>query len=413
MHQVKTIKCTHCAAPLELLGGGRVESITCSYCKSQLDLNDNYKVLTNFRNIKELHKLPFEIGMRGEVKGIAYTIIGRITYTGTMYESGEWTDFLLFSPLYGYAYLTYEEGHLIYSKRNRTFPNMKWSEIVEHASIEIESRVYEPFESYDARVTFVEGELTWIAKNNDKVSFIDLISPPFGISIERTKREIEYYNAEYLDSETIYEAFGAEKERKVESFHALQPFERPLLKALSYISFFSMFIIAILAFGINIDGSGKRVKTITATSKLLQSVDFAVDSGRYLVELELNADSAKELNNFNLQIHKKKHLIFSLTPTAAYTFDYEKGSVKKKLEKWSRSAKKIRVLLNLEKAEDYQLTVKPINQSLDATLYITINENYSKLNYFKWFFLLTVTLWLLYKFAEWRYKRRVEEERGI
>ena len=106
MSQVKSIKCTNCAAPLSLIGGGRVESITCSYCKSVLDLNDNYKVLSNFRNVKESQKLPFTIGMVGRLKDVDYTIIGRVTYATSYYPHGEWTDFLLFSPLYGYAYLS-------------------------------------------------------------------------------------------------------------------------------------------------------------------------------------------------------------------------------------------------------------------------------------------------------------------
>jgi LSD1 subclass zinc finger protein len=57
MSKVQSIKCSNCGAPLKLLGGGRVMTVTCAYCKSVLDLNDNYKVLSNFRNTKELNAL--------------------------------------------------------------------------------------------------------------------------------------------------------------------------------------------------------------------------------------------------------------------------------------------------------------------------------------------------------------------
>ena len=413
MSQVKSIKCTNCAAPLNLLGGGRVESITCSYCKSVLDLNDNYKVLTNFKNVKELHKLPFDIGMTGKLKEIDYTIIGRITYTSVEYPHGEWTDFLLFSPLYGYAYLTYEEGHLVYSKRNRTFPNVSWSKIPQHSAITIDEKPFVPFDSYEAKVTFVEGELTWIAKRNDKISFIDLILPPYGISAEKTRDEIEYYQAEYLNAESTYEAFKVKKEKAPTAFHALQPFERPFLKSLSLIAYWVMFIIILLALGITIDGSGKKIQSITSNNQLVQNIDFTIHSDKYLTSFELLANSAKELNNFNLQIHQNQHLIFSLTPTAAYTFNYKNRNIEKKLQTWEKNAKKVRVLLNLEKNKTYQLSITPISQTLNSTLFVKIEEEYSKLNYIKSFFLLTVILWFIYKFLAWRYKRKIDNERGI
>jgi len=336
MSQVKSIKCTNCAAPLDLLGGGRVESITCSYCKSVLDLNDNYKVLTNFKMIKEKHKLPFEVGMKGKIKEIDYTIIGRVTYADVAYPHGEWTDFLLFSPLYGYAYLTYEEGHLIYSKRNRTFPNLTWSQTIQKSELYVDERAYVPFDEYEGKVVYVEGELTWIAKRNDKTSFIDLTAPPYGLSVEKTKSEIEHYQAQYLDASETYDAFGIEKEEKATSFHALEPFERPFLKSLSRIAYVVLFIIALLFVGVHYDGLGKPITTVSTNNQTVKDVNFSVNSSKYLVSLELQSPKAKELNNFNLQIHKNDKLLFSLTPYAAYVFDEINGQLKKKLHPWEK-----------------------------------------------------------------------------
>jgi len=412
MSQIKSIKCTNCAAPLNLLGGGRVQSITCSYCKSLLDLNDNYKVLTNFKSIKEKHKLPFHIGMKGELKGIEYTIIGRITYAAVDYPYGEWTDFLLFSALYGYAYLTYEEGHLIYSKRNRTFPNLTWLETMHSSTLYIDDTPYLPFDEYQARVIYVEGELTWIAKHNDKVYFIDLTSPPFGISVEKTKGEIEHYNAEYLDASLVYEAFGIEQEEKPKTFHPLAPFKRPFLKSLSLISFWVLLIITLLFLAINIDGKGKLIQKINADNSAVKEVLFTVTSNKYLVDLELQSSKAKELNNFNLQIHKNKKMIFSLTPTAAYIFNEHNNQVNKKLHPWDKKAKKVLLSLNLE-AGAYHLTIKPIDMNLTARVSITIKEERSRLNYVVSFFFLTLFLWFIYKFFQWRYKLKISDERTI
>jgi hypothetical protein len=413
MSQVKSIKCTNCAAPLDLLGGGRVETITCSYCKSTLDLNDNYKVLTNFKRTKAQQDLPFKIGMKGELKGIEYTIIGLISYQSIEYPLSEWTDFLLFSPLYGYAYLTYEEGHLIYSKRNRTFPNTPWHKIPKQGNIMVDGRSYEPFDTYGVRVKYVEGELTWVAKQDDKSSVTDLVNPPYGISIEKTKHELEHYESEYLESDGVYEAFNIEKEPKAKNFHILQPFERPFLKSLSLISFWVLFVIALFAVVATIDGSGTNIQSVIADNTKTQNVDFTVNTTKYLVDLELRSSSSKTLNNFKLEIHKNNKIIFSITPSAAYLFSEETGQVEKKLHPWEKESTKVRVALNLEKVGTYQLRIEPLNNQLNSKLFVTIKEGSSHLNYLAWFFVMTMIFWLIYKFLKWRYYKKFDEERGI
>jgi len=413
MSSVKSIKCTNCAAPLDLLGGGRVETVTCSYCKSTLDLNDNYKVLSHFKKTINRNNFPFKIGMQGELKGIEYTIIGLVTYRSIGYPISEWTDFLLFSPLYGYAYLTYEDGHLIYSKRNRTFPNTPWDKIPKYDAITVDGKIYIPFDKYDATIEYVEGELTWVAKRDDKSSFIDLVNAPYGISVEKSKNEIEHYDSEYLEPSSIYEAFGAEKQEKSTSFHILKPFKRPFLSSLSQISFWVLFVIALFALVAGIDGFGKPIQSLTADNKGVKHLDFNIQDTKYLVDLKLTASSSKALNNFKVEIHKNNKIYLSLTSQGAYLFEHTTGKLIKKLHPWEKESKKVRVSLNIEEKGSYHLSVKPINKNLNSKVFIQIHEASSRLNYFVYFFFLTLFSWLLYKFFHWRYINKVNNERGI
>jgi len=413
MSSVKSIKCTNCAAPLDLLGGGRVETITCSYCKSTLDLNDNYKVLSHFKRTKASQNLPFKIGMQGELKGVEYTIIGLVTYKSIGYPISEWTDFLLFSPLYGYAYLTYEEGHLIYAKRNRTFPNTPWDKVPNYDTISVNAKSYVPFDKYDATISYVEGELTWVAKRDDKISFIDLINAPYGISIEKSKNEIEHYETEYLEPSLVYATFGVEKQKKPSSFNPLQPFERPFLKSLSLVSFWVLFVIALVTLVTFFDGNGKLTKRFTAQNTASKSVDFLIQETKYLVDLKLSASTSKALDNFQIEIHKDNKLYFSLNPKSAYIFNHTTGAIEKKLQPWDKKSTQVRVSLNIEEKGSYELRVKPINKALKSTVSIQILEASSRLNYFTYFFILTMVFWLIYKYIEWRYHSKVEDERGI
>ncbi len=415
MSRVQSIKCTNCAAPLKLLGGGRVESITCSYCKSVLDLNDNYKVLSNFKNVKMSYSLPFEVGMRGKLKGIDYTIIGRVSYNETVYVEHTWSDFLLFSPLYGYAWLTYEQGHLIYSKRNRTFPNLTWEEIENQSLVVVDSKGYKPYDAYTAKITYVEGELTWIAKFGDKIDYIDLIASPFGITAENNGVEIEYYNDEYMDRDEVYEAFSIPKDKRdgAEVFHPLEPFKRPLLKVLSKVSLWFMVIVALLMIVVMFDGSEKSISHFRVDNSTSIKEPFSLSSTKYLTTIHIKANSAKALNNFNIKLFKDEKLIFSLTKNNAYIFDEKTDKVSKRLDTWERRAKEIVVYLDLKKVGLYQLSFEPVDTTVNSILNVTVKENSSRLNYLIIFIGLLFFLFLLYYFLLWRYNRKIANEKEI
>ncbi len=415
MSKIYSIKCTNCSAPLNLMGGGRVQTVTCAYCKSVLDLNDNYKVLSNFKNYKEKNKLPFEIGMKGVLKTIEYTIIGRVTYREVEPPFSEWSDFLLFSPLYGYAYLTYEEGHLIYSRRDRYFPNIEWNDISKKYLIHVKDEKFEPYDHYSAKVVYAEGELTWIAKKGDNTSFIDLINPPFGISAEKSKDEIEFYKTEYLEASLVYDAFNIEKDKRIfnDEFNPLKPFNKPLLESLSKISFWVMIIVAFLFIAVGFDGLGTNIKTFQADNSKVYQEKFTLKSNRYLSSLKLRASSYKTLSNFNIQIHKDQHLFFSLNGKNAYRFKEDSTQIETKFKQWDYDAKAVNIYLKLKKLGEYTITIKPVDSTLSSNLNITIYEQDSRLNYFQMFFILLLISFLIYKIYKLKYSNQLENERGI
>jgi len=415
MSKVYSIKCSNCSAPLSLIGGGRVQTVTCAYCKSVLDLNDNYKVLSNFKKYKEKDKLPFEIGMKGTLKSIEYTIIGRVTYREVEPPFSEWSDFLLFSPLYGYAYLTYEEGHLIYSRRDRYFPNIEWNDIPKKYLIHVKDEKFEPYDHYSAKVVYAEGELTWVAKKGDNTSFIDLINPPFGISAEKSKDEIEFYKTEYLEASLVYDAFKIKEDKRIfnDDFNPLKPFDKPFLKSLSKISFWVMIVVALLFIAIGFNGVGTTIKTFEVDNSKVYQEKFILKSNRYLSSLKLSASSHKILSNFNIQIHKNQHLLFSLNGKNAYSFKEDSTQIETKFNQWDSSAKAVIIYLKLKKLGEYTITTKPIDNTLSSNLKITLYEQDSRLNYFQMFFILLLISFFIYKFYKRRHRNQLKDERGI
>ena len=62
-----------------------------------------------------------------------------------------------------------------------------------------------------AKITYVDGELPWVAKVGDNCSYMDAINPPYLLSAEWARKEMEWFEAEYIRPGEVAKAFGIEK----------------------------------------------------------------------------------------------------------------------------------------------------------------------------------------------------------
>ena len=128
MSEAETLKlnCTQCGAGLDVLGGGRVKTHVCSYCGAELDAQDDYKVIQQFRDMKR-PDTPFDLGMTGTLWGAEFTVIGTMAwaeyYAG---KSWHWVDHQIFSPTHGYAWLTVENGFVTFARKSREAFHARW-----------------------------------------------------------------------------------------------------------------------------------------------------------------------------------------------------------------------------------------------------------------------------------------------
>ena len=133
---LRAINCTACGAGLDVLGGGRVATHICPYCGTALDAQADYKVIASYSGIVRPSS-PLRPGMSGQIDGVTFTVIGTLgweeRYGGRTWT---WVDHQVFSPTHGYAWLTVEDGHLIFSRRYRKpcFPDFITSATVERAA---------------------------------------------------------------------------------------------------------------------------------------------------------------------------------------------------------------------------------------------------------------------------------------
>ena len=329
-----SIKCTNCAAPLKILGGGRVTTVTCKYCGSVLDMTDHYKVVSQFHH-KYRPPVPFTLGMQGKIKGVEWTIIGWVAYKTVDFPIERWSEFFLYSPLYGYGWLIYEEGNLSFSKRVRDFPLREWQEKGKPKTVFYRKGHYLAAEEpYVVEIDFVQGELSWIAKADDKIRFWDYNGVNRkSLSIEESKQEVEVYLNEKLDAAQVYQSFGVKKEKQVKAKQSMSDKffkEEDLEETEKAISTFSKVIAALLLILFaTILASFVSEETLlkNQTSKPFNEM-FTVHSNAFLAKIEIKAPSSASLDAIKFTLYKSdqrvlsidKNELFSSNPHLRYTW---------------------------------------------------------------------------------------------
>lgn len=225
--ELLTINCTSCGAGLDVLGGGRVVVQVCSYCGAELDAQDNYRTLRRFKDL-ERPDTPLSIGLSGTLFGAEFTIIGLIEHSerwgGQFYR---WIDHQLYSPTHGYAWLTLEAGHLVFSRRYRGpgWMSERSVEISQHQpSVHSNGEKFLYYETTTSTITYVEGEFTWHPKVGERTTTVSAMSETAMLGFSQTGSERESYRSVYVPAQQAEAAFGVTLDLDPYRSHPLQPF---------------------------------------------------------------------------------------------------------------------------------------------------------------------------------------------
>ncbi len=260
--RLAAINCTNCGSALPALAGHRAKALVCSYCGSVMDRHDDYKVLARYRNMERPYG-PFTLGMRGEVLGVPHTIVGIVGVAARIWgEDYPWTNYQLYSPTHGYSWLTWNDGHLTHSRKTREMPNLvPNSQFVPKSTFGAAGRTFKMFEQYNARINYIEGELTWVPKLGDQTRVMEAIDPPYGYAVAMGENETEFEMSSYLDQQATLASFGVEDSwTKPFGIHAIQPFEPGALHTgLSRAAMMFVPITAAISLGLLVLGGGKTI----------------------------------------------------------------------------------------------------------------------------------------------------------
>ncbi len=391
--QVRRINCTACGAPLELYGGHKVETMTCSYCGTVLDAHADFKILKRHAE-DQVHRnfLPLKLGMSGTLKGVEFRVIGLISYGA---DEDVWTEFCLFSPTHGYAFLSWGNGHFVFHRRERDlpFPSTSWAGLAVKHKIRLGGRYLRFYEAYSADVLDVAGELPWRAEVGDRVSMAEAVDPPYVLSQEMEGDELEYFLGEYIEHTEVAEAFDLEL-RTPSGVHPAMPFRpNPLAQALgkngqifAALAFLGLF--ALLLFG-----GGQKVlvehfnwQQISSPNGVV-SQPFEVTDANKLVEAELRSSVSNAWMWLEVSLQQGDNTLFTTGKEISYYHGYEGG------ESWSEGSQSATLLFKVPEPGTYQLALNAEGggSSFRQNLHIEVSKGVLLL---RWFLLLFVLMLL-------------------
>jgi len=389
------IKCTHCAAPLDLLGGGRVASITCKYCHSQLDLTNHYNILATFNNVPRPQS-PFEIGMKGRIKGVEWTIIGWVRYKTAAFPSETWDEFFLYSPTHGYAWLIQDNKNISFSKRVRNFDVFAWKTKPSKTIFYNKGHYIQQESAYDIYVNYVEGSLSSIVKFGDTITCRDYYGVNRKtITIELQQNEIEIYLVEKLNPTSVYNTFNIPKEKQTikqnlmdklnqdTQEEPIEDFEAPQKHSRSILMGFLMICLLLASLAIASKFFSTPVYETDFNVNIEQNI--TIDSSGFLTSIYFLATGNGLSSNLQIWLYKEGKKIFYIDSDKVYFNKQDLG------ESWRYGSNAI-VYLKLDEGT-YKLIAKKTNPNIN--IHLRIQQNVIRLTYILPLLIILILLLLI------------------
>jgi predicted RNA-binding Zn-ribbon protein involved in translation (DUF1610 family) len=205
----QVIHCVSCGGSVELRDRQAAAMVVCQFCGSALDVSQPGSASLLYESEKRKLDAPLKIGARGRLQGAEWTVIGRVRYR-ELDPSGHyvWDEFQLFNPDGDYAFLALENGHWTLFKPLRRRLLFQPASARPKQKFVLDGQTFTVMERSRAEITYVEGELSWVARLGDQLGYMDAIRPPQMLSAEWTANEMEWSIGRYVPREEVARAFG-------------------------------------------------------------------------------------------------------------------------------------------------------------------------------------------------------------
>lgn len=203
---VTFIACRACSAQIRLTAHAQSRYVACRACGKMDDTHSpTLSVLRHFKG-KKAPSLVLPIGSRGKLRNTVYEVIGFTRWKeGSGDETYFWSEYVLFNPMYGYAFLSEYDGHWNYLTQVNEYPR-------EHHhsahSFDFNSRTFDLYLKSYATVVYAEGEFHWNVLEDEKLEMREYIAPPYVLIHQRKSDQVTWFKGEYIEPQKIVAAFN-------------------------------------------------------------------------------------------------------------------------------------------------------------------------------------------------------------
>lgn len=210
---IATAQCANCGASVPVRAPGATVHVACAYCGSitGVDLEREGKPLLAGDPMEPwTPRLP--LGSKGTLRGEAWQAIGAMVRS--VREEGieyPWTEYLLFNPYRGFAWLIDAQGHWTLGRLLGESPSLRAGR--RDALPTVRGTSYRPFQRGEATVKRVLGEFTWEVHVGDRAMTWDFVEPPRILSRETADQEETWTLGEYVPAAEVGRAFAFEPRR--------------------------------------------------------------------------------------------------------------------------------------------------------------------------------------------------------
>lgn len=201
--EARAFSCNNCGASVSLLCPGQSLTVVCQSCLATIDASDeNYRIINRWQAAQDF-KPKIELGSEGELFGKKWQVVGFMVREDKA-SKFQWEEYLLFNREQGYRWLTLNNGHFSFVRTLKDLPQVKHGL---HEVAYYQDKKYRLFEHGRARVVFVLGEFYWFVSIDDTVELNDYINPPYMLSYELERNEMNWSLSEYIEAKTVKDAF--------------------------------------------------------------------------------------------------------------------------------------------------------------------------------------------------------------
>lgn len=285
---VRPVNCPNCGGTVDIRAQGITVSVICGHCGSTLDATSpDLAVIGRANEALQTPEIP--LGTRGVIRGRTWETVGYMERTD---EEVGWSEYLLFNPYDGYAFLVDDGRRFSIGRLMDRLPTPGRG-----TALVADGKDFPAFgDPYDVRVTFVVGEFYWRVAVGETVRETDYAAPGTMLACEDYRDERTWTRLDMLDWGEAESAFGIAGRRRDYSRPAPQepsPYKARLFESwvIGLIAAVTLFIVSGMAGGAQRIASASADVVLDGGDKTLVIKDVVLPPGRSRVAIDADASS--------------------------------------------------------------------------------------------------------------------------